>query len=154
MVRRPCWWPRCRFGTVGKGMSDKSPVEVGGLVLPDALVHAMHEGGWTRSKNVETLRRVFGDEPDGPMFYDLPTMLRQNVTFQASSPDEVYGEVSESSVGVLPPKAVLVGDLGADMPIALDYRDSPGRPRVIYLGPSGWVEVAPSIEALLTELGE
>lgn len=134
-------------------MSERNSVEVGGLVLPDALVHAVREGGWTRPKNVETLRRVFGDEPDGPMFYDLPSMLRQNVTFQASSPGEVYGEVSESSVGVLPAQAVLVGDLGADMPIVLDYRGSSGSPRVIYLGPSGWIEVAPNVEALLAELG-
>ncbi|MEO3975623.1 hypothetical protein [Streptomyces sp. CAU 1734] len=50
-------------------------------------------------------------------------------------------------LGVDPELALLIGDLGADMPIALDYRRHGLAPRVIYLGSRGWVEVADDFDA-------
>ena len=65
----------------------------------------------------------------------------------------VYGEVVDGvSVGIDPTKAVLIGDLGTDMPIALDDRASVDAPRVLYLGRGGWLEVAKNIETLLDRL--
>lgn len=39
------------------------------------------------------------------------------------------------------------------MPIALDYRLDRNRPRALYFGQSGWVEVAPGIDDLIERLG-
>lgn len=45
------------------------------------------------------------------------------------------------------------GSLGADMPIALDYRLSRDEPRVVYLGDGGWREIAPDFPTLVQRLG-
>ncbi|MGI5232756.1 hypothetical protein [Actinoallomurus sp. CA-142502] len=54
-----------------------------------------------------------------------------------------------------PRRSVLIGDLGHEMPFALDFRTSWGRPRVVYLtiGTDRWIPVAPDAEVLLDRLG-
>lgn len=135
-------------------MSGSAVVEIGRMVIPEALVRAVHDGSWTQSKSDEVLRRVFGDEPDWPVFYDLQSMIRQNEFFHKRSPQQVWGDVTQTSLGVEPGRAVVIASLGADMPIALDYRESWESPRVIYLGPSGWVHITSDVEALLDALEE
>jgi hypothetical protein len=53
-----------------------------------------------------------------------------------------------------PRRSVLIGDLGIDMPLALDYQLSDDNPRVLYLPSyaSGWIEVAPDISTLLSKI--
>jgi hypothetical protein len=134
---------------------DTSTTDIGGLPLPAALLRAIGNGAWKPPQDAEVIRNVFGDEPDWTQFYDLPTIVRQNQFFQSKSQAEVEGEVpgSGDGMGISPPFAVLIGSLGADMPIALDYRLSRIVPRVIYLGAEGWREIAPNFEGLLTRLG-
>ena len=60
---------------------------------------------------------------------------------------------AQRGLGIDPALAVLIGDLGADMPIVLDYRATERRPRVIYFASEGWREVAPDIATLLGRLG-
>ncbi|MBF9128554.1 hypothetical protein I0C86_06055 [Plantactinospora sp. S1510] len=49
--------------------------------------------------------------------------------------------------------SLLLGDLGSDQPFALDFRRSVDTPSVVYLDSKmRWVEVAPTIEAFITEL--
>jgi len=126
---------------------DESTFRVGGLPLPQALLQAIRDGRWRPPQDLETIENVFGDEPDGPQFYDLPTIVRQNKSFRRMSPEDAYDDGAEG-VGIVPGSAVLIGDLGADMPIALDYRLSLDNPRVLYLAQSGWTEVAESFDAL------
>ena len=53
-----------------------------------------------------------------------------------------------------PQMSLLLGDLGPDQPFALDFRRSMDTPSVVYLDKKmRWVEVAPTIEALIAELG-
>jgi hypothetical protein len=51
--------------------------------------------------------------------------------------------------------SILIGDLGNDMPFALDFRPSRATPRVIYLTleTGRWITVAPTVELLLDRLG-
>ncbi len=137
------------------GCMDESLTSVGGLPLPAALLHAIAEGRWRPPENVEIIRDVFGDERDWPQFYDVATMARQNRFFQLKSQANLEEEIvgSRDALGIDPALAVLVGTLGADMPIALDYRSSRNDPRIIYLTPDGWHEVAPKFEALCQRLG-
>ena len=55
-----------------------------------------------------------------------------------------------------PQKSVIIGDLGPDMPIALDYRNFP-EPSVVFLGRrvlDRWIIVAPSVASLISKLCE
>lgn len=129
----------------------KEPITgIGDLPLPAALLEAVDKGRWRLPQDTEKLARVFRDEPDGPHFYDVATMVRQNQSFQGKSQVEVADMVpgADGGLGVDPALAVFIGDLGADMPIALDYRTNETNPRVIYLGSEGWYEIAPDFDTL------
>ncbi|MEU4568801.1 hypothetical protein [Micromonospora sp. NPDC023956] len=64
--------------------------------------------------------------------------------------EELFGG---GGVGVDPALAVLVGSLGIDISVALDYRSCSENPRIIYLAPDGWREVAPNFGAFCQRLG-
>lgn len=130
---------------------NESTTRVGNLPLPGALLQMIRDGRWMPPRELATIADVFRDEPDEPHFYDLPAMLRQNQSFQGKSQADLAEMVfgSDRGLGINPALAVLVGDLGADMPIALDYRADKVNPRVIYLGSEGWYEVAPDFETLV-----
>src|SRR5947208_3662821 len=106
-----------------------SKVAVSGLALPDSLLHTIETGRWKVPSNSRLIADVFGDEPDGPQFYDLPSMTVQNQSFRTMSTEEIYGAPNKESLGIDASLAVLIGDLGADMPIALDYRVNRENPR-------------------------
>jgi hypothetical protein len=134
----------------------KEPIAyVGNLPLPATLLAALDKGRWRLPQYMEKLARIFRDEPDGPHFFDVAAMVKQNQSFQGKSQAEVAHMVpgSDGGIGVDPALAVLIGDLGADMPIALDYRTNEANPRVIYLGSEGWYEIAPDLDTLIRLLG-
>jgi hypothetical protein len=128
---------------------------IGNLALPPELVQAIDAGRWLAPHDDQLLTAVFGDEPDDPRFYDLPTMARQNERFHTRSAAELEAVIpgAQRGLGIDPGLAVLIADLSADMPIALDYRTSRSRPRVVYFASDGWREVAPDISTLLGRLG-
>jgi hypothetical protein len=136
-------------------MSEVTPT-VGGLVLPVKLVVAIEKGIWQPPADNNVLADVFGDTPESPEFYDLPAIDRQNRSWQAMSAETVFGDpIADQSLGIDPRQSVVIGDLGPDMPIALDYRGSRENPRVLYLGFSGvpiWREISRSFGELLDRL--
>jgi hypothetical protein len=76
-------------------------------------------------------------------------MASENRAWRAAPAErhKQYGGPGAKAKGYLivdPRSSLLIGDLGFDMPIALDYSVSPGRPRVVYLPARapGWIEVA------------
>jgi hypothetical protein len=115
------------------------------------LCEAIAEERW-RPPAADVLRAVLGDEPDDARFYDLAEMRRQNGSL-LSGPDDHFDWVIPGPAGWDRTLMVIIASLGADMPIALDYRQSRDRPQVLYLGDAGWVVVAPDIETLLMRLG-
>ncbi|MEW9531128.1 hypothetical protein [Microbispora sp. NPDC049125] len=127
---------------------------MGGLHLPEELLETIADGRWKPPQNTDILRRIFGDEPDGPQFYDFATMVAQNRFFHSKSAAELEEDVpgSNQGLGIDPALAVLIGSLGTDMPIALDYRTGRSTPRIIYLMPDGWREVAPDFATLARQL--
>lgn len=135
-------------------MPDDDVTQVMGLPLPEALTRAIGEGRWTALQDSPHLAEVFGDEPDWPGFYDIESMPAMNRTLHAVSEAAEFPDLPHMDQGlsVTPRLTLLIGDLGADMPFALDYRLSMREPRVIYLGLQGWVEVAPNIEDLIARL--
>lgn len=122
---------------------------VNGLPLPGALCEAIAEGRWCPPA-ADLLGEVLGDEPEEAYFYDLAEMRRQNAVL--TKPDDYFDWVIPGPAGWDRTLMVIIGDLGSDAPIALDYRTSRDRPQVLCLGDAGWVVVAPDIETLLTTL--
>ena len=136
---------------------------VNGLPLPAALIEAIHSGRWT-APSPERLETAFpmamnaGEPVRHPAFFDLDGMHREN--------DGWCGETLESYLGkkdskdqpgdINPAQSVVIADLGPDRLIALDYRTSEEKPRVVYLTGNEqprWIEAAPDVETLMSMLG-
>lgn len=77
---------------------------IAGLPLPHELVKVIQDGKWRPPNDPQVYIDTFGEPPDNAVFYDLDEMSRQD-----------------------PARSVLIGDLGPDMPIALDFRNSASR---------------------------
>jgi hypothetical protein len=129
-----------------------------GLPLPDELLALMAEGRWKPPRECSGVDRLF-PENGGLCPYSVALMesetrtlfdpqLRTPAWLGVPDPDNPPGDID-------PHLAMFVADLGHgfDQPIALDYRVSRDRPRVITLrwGAEGqrnrWVIIAPDIRA-------
>jgi hypothetical protein len=127
-----------------------------GLPLPAALVRAVSEGRWQMPTDRATLARVFGGTADDPRLYTFTGMVNETERWRAERDPEVLAQYLGTPSSEIPPgdvmqdRAVFIGDLGPDEPIALDYRHPDRPPSVIFLSPdAGWKEVAPDIEVFL-----
>ena len=129
---------------------------VAGLLLPRELVAVIQAGKWSPPADPQVYVDTFGELPDHAMFYSLDEMIRQNRSWQSSSVEEVSGNPIEGrSVGIEPVRSVLIGDLGPDMPIALDFRSSEDNPSVLYQtfrGAVVWLRIADNVCELLERL--
>jgi hypothetical protein len=133
-------------------------IEVNGLQLPLALVDAIRSGRWTvPSKSV--LQAVFPSEPiEHPSFFGIDELKRENAGWPTEATAYYLGRENEKDApgNIDPTKSVIIGDLGPDRLIALDFRASNDRPCVVYLTgneESRWIKAAPDIESLLRILG-
>lgn len=125
--------------------------------VPVQIVDAINRGEWTFPSDVSAMRRLFTEAPTpSAKLYSLELMATESEAWRAEPPEQHkrYGGPGAKAKGYLivdPQSSVLIGDLGFDMPIALDYSLSPDRPRVVYL-PSrapGWIEVASDVSEFL-----
>ncbi|MFB7944014.1 hypothetical protein ACFC6L_03760 [Kitasatospora phosalacinea] len=117
----------------------------------------------------ERLRRIRAGELAVPAYgprvaevFDEPAGYR----FDLFGPEEVAADTAalkreaadpelralwiEPGLGVDPERVWLIGSLGADLPIALDFRTEP--PRVLFLAVPGWRVVAEDFDALWERL--
>jgi len=132
-----------------------------GLALPQPIQDAIDNGAWVLPSDPETIERVFKETASpGATLYAVTGMITETEAWANESEEQLayYGGPGSEAGGYLtldPRKSVLIGDLGYDMPIALDYSHSPERPRVLYLPSSalGWIEVAPDVPSFLERLG-
>lgn len=54
---------------------------------------------------------------------------------------------------IMQDRSIFIGDLGPDMPFALDYRQTNKEPSVIFLSIyGGWRQVAPTVADLMSSL--
>ncbi len=129
------------------------PIVIAGLSVPDLLVAAVKRGRWIPPREERIYLDVFADPPAVPEFYYLAQMERETLGWRDTEFASIYSLPIEGvNLGVEPEKVLIIGDLGPDMPFALDYRVSPREPRVIYLGADGWIEVAISFSDLASRL--
>ncbi|WP_129841609.1 hypothetical protein [Streptomyces sp. RFCAC02] len=135
-------------------MPERSPgIVVGGLPLPPALVARVRAGSWVAPRADDPVyRAVFHDDAESPLFYDEAKLLAENASWQRLSAAGEFGGPQHGDPGFDPARSVVIGDLGPDRPVVLDYRGSAETPRVLYLGPAGWAGIAASAEELIARL--
>jgi hypothetical protein len=138
-------------------VSDQHVTVIEGHPLPGEIVSAMARGEWKFPRDGSLMARIFTEAPtSAARLYSVDLMVTENAAWRASPPQqqELYGGPGSQAEGYLvidPQSSLLIGDLGYDMPVALDYSVSPDRPRVVYL-PSrapGWIEVACDVPEFL-----
>jgi hypothetical protein len=123
------------------------------LPLPADLLALMSAGRWRVPADRSGLARLF---PAGERFhpYSFDAMLAETAAFACNQEPMWLGvpDPSRPPGDLDPERAVLIADLGRgfDQPIALDYRVSAVRPRVLTLdwsvrGANRWVEVAADV---------
>ena len=140
-------------------MNDDEIAQVGGLKLPVDLVAAIRDGRWVAPGDHDLLATVFTDRPVQPNFYGIDEIFGETTHWHAENDAETLAWYLGSPSNTDPPgdidqqRSVIIGDLGPDRPIALDYRPGLDVPSVVYLTSyNGWIEVAPNIESLLVRL--
>jgi hypothetical protein len=129
----------------------RNPAAVGEFLIPEPILAAMADGRWRLPNDTAHLTAAFSEPPTPQArLYSLDYLRGETTMWWSALPEEheQYG-VRGKPVGryrpVQPGKIVLIGDLGKDLPIALDYAVTPDNPSVLYL-PSqapGWIEVVP-----------
>jgi hypothetical protein len=142
-------------------MDDHDTVVINSLPLPLKIQLLIDRNEWTFPSDTASAQDLFTEKPTAQAtLYSLSSMRSETEAWITAPPEELqyYGGAG-ASVGTFhqvdPRLTVLIGDLGYDMPIALDYSTSINRPRVVYL-PSrapGWIEIAPDVESFLDALG-
>ncbi|HEY7315357.1 MAG TPA: TIGR02996 domain-containing protein [Gemmataceae bacterium] len=146
---------------------DNLDVRVNGLPLPRLLVDLLADGRWA-SPDFAAVLQLFPEEREFCP-YALPVMQSETLGYQGQASRMWLGTADpRRPPGDLVPRlAVLIADfgIGADRPIALDYRVSLGQPRVVVLCWSAydpaipwgddnrWVEAAPSFQAFAELIG-
>lgn len=132
-----------------------------GLPLPREIRDAIDNGTWTLPSDPGTIERVFTQAAaPGAKLYAVSSMISETRAWANESEEQLayYGGPAADVNGHLtldPRKSALIGDLGYDLPIALDYSRSPEQPRVLFLPGSapGWIELAPDVPSFLERLG-
>ncbi|HEY1066181.1 MAG TPA: hypothetical protein VGE52_08730 [Pirellulales bacterium] len=124
------------------------------LPLPAALISASEHGAWRTPENRDDWLALFPDkEIMQPTLYPLIGMA--SASAEPARLGENYLGVAGEGVSpgdIDPALAVLIGDLGPDRLLALDYRKSITRPSVIGLTSSRhakWQYVAADIEEFM-----
>lgn len=108
---------------------------IGGLVVPPVLDALIDAGKWVPPSIRKIYLDIFGDGPEHSYFYDRDKIIRENSSWQSLSAEEVFwSENEEGSLGIELRKSIAIADLGPDIPIVLDYRESRDSPHVLYLG--------------------
>jgi len=133
-------------------MSDGIYINV--LPLPAALVSGVASGIWQTPKNRDVRLSLFpADEVVQPLLYALVDTQGLDSWVGMTGPGYL-GRVDEwiGPGDIDQSRAVLIGDLGPDKLIALDYRQSEARPSVIALTSHehfSWRRVADDIESFM-----
>ena len=141
-------------------MNGQQAITIEGSPLPEEIVAAIGRGEWKLPADPSVTAALFTEQPTpAARLYEPELMASETAAWRATPPEQqkLYGGPGAQAEGYLtvdPKSTVLIGDLGYDLPIALDYSASAHQPRVVYL-PSrapGWIEVASDASGFLRRL--
>lgn len=127
------------------------------LPLPQALLKANELGLWKTPEDKSVWEALFPKrEIVQPMLYPIESLnaespwIRQHPIYWGEPHDQIYpGDID-------PLRTVLIGDLGPERLIALDYRESMTSPSVIGLTSDRhncWRHVSDDIESFMQAIG-
>jgi len=138
-------------------MKPKPKILLNGLPLPGQLVDLIDKDRWI-APGEERIRTVFGEKPSRATFYSLEDMQFENDAWATETLLAYLGQadVNFPPGDIDPRQSVLIGDLGHDLPFALDYRDNAADPRVVFLGTrveNRWITIAKNFADLVSALG-
>lgn len=128
---------------------------IAGMVLPpelDPVVTSARWTGYTEDVRLDPLRleEVFGEPPDSTWrFYTVEEIESMTSDWQQEDDPGWFGSAPND---IHPQSSLLIGELGYDRPIALDYRSAVPVVRVMRLD-GRWRVVASSAGELLARLG-
>ena len=129
--------------------------EINGLSIPQALIVSIQNGSWSTPQDLTVWYALFPRaEVVQPKLYSLDQIKSENRGWRVELEPSYLGKANhEAKPGDIDPtRSLLIGDLGPDRLIALDYRESMNRPSVAFLtgdNDSHWVKIVPDIEALI-----
>ncbi|WP_369036066.1 hypothetical protein [Streptomyces adonidis] len=127
-------------------------VVIAGLPVPSRLVELVRAGKWVAPDD-EILFEIFEQRPVQPCFYGEEMLIRENHAWQADPGNAWPGDLTkEGNLGILAERSMVIADLGPEMPIVLDYRESLTSPRVIYMRSSAWRQIAADFGELVRRL--
>ncbi len=134
------------------------PLEVNGMPVPSLWVERLRQESLRKVSRV-TLEEVFGHEDVvDPLFFDEVQIINENSDWRHEESEAYIGKANDLSQpgDIDPERSLIIGDLGPDRLIALDFRENLSAPSVVYLTDhrgATWIEVASSIEDFLSKLG-
>jgi hypothetical protein len=131
-------------------MSVSNTVVVNGHSVPQKIISLIQRNQWTFPREATSLQQLFTDELlSNATLYTLDVMRSKNEN-ALTSPSEKLRQ----SIGLDLKSSILIGDLGPDMFLSLDYRTSANDPRVVYLpsNAQAWVQIAPDVDSFLDAL--
>ncbi|MEV8284335.1 hypothetical protein [Streptomyces niveus] len=130
-----------------------------GMALPTCLVESVKDRSWPNLASSPRVEVVFGHAPVRPSFHSISGMNGMTKWWREELDEETlqcyFGTSEESTVPgcISRMETVMIGNLGPDLPFALDYRESPGEPSVVFLGEGdSWQRVADNVCALILAL--
>jgi len=129
-------------------------VRINGLLLPAKFVQLVVSGRWRTPSNPTRLHEKF---PRGLNFYTFECLLFENAHWIQERDPVWLGKPRASSPpgDIDPGRSLIVADLGVgkEQPIALDYRKHDLLPSILLLGEADWIEIAPTIEDFVEQIG-
>ncbi|MFD8967821.1 hypothetical protein ACFV0C_22975 [Streptomyces sp. NPDC059568] len=123
-----------------------------GMILPDCLVESIRDRSWMDLANSPKIEEVFGQAPVRPGFHSISSMIGMTKWWREELDEETLQDYFGTSEECVVPgymsrmTTVIIGNLGPDLPFALDYRDSSGDPSVAFLGEGdSWQRISDNI---------
>ncbi|MFD3314286.1 hypothetical protein [Streptomyces sp. NPDC058694] len=141
---------------IGDGGSGESVFD---LPLPACLVKSIKDQSWMNLANSPKIEEIFGQAAVRPAFYSIAGMIGMTKWWRVEIDEETLQYYFGTSEECAAPdhmtrmKTVIIGTLGPDLPIALDYRGSPVDPIVTFLGEDGaWQKISENVCDLILAL--
>ena len=131
------------------------------MPLPSCLIKSVDDGTWASLAKSPKIAEVFGEAPVQASFYSLSAMVAMTKWWREELDEETlpcYYGTSDTNVApgyISRMGVVMVGGLGPDLMVALDYNGPLASPSVAFLGRQNfWRRISENVCDLINALHE